>query len=125
MYQHHRNYVPLPDFVVCAYEDGALQKFTPIQITTKFFRPRFSLLESYYGIEEVQKGLMVRCFWNNRFPHSKASIIGVESATAMDELYEKVTFESGRGDNMAVIYHMFNELLYLAIASYQTSVYAA
>ena len=95
--------------MVCAYEDGALQKFTSVQISTKFFRPRFSLLESYYGIEEVQKGLMVRCFWNSRFPHSKASIIGVGSAAAMDELYEKATFESDRGDNTAVIYHAFNE----------------
>ena len=90
------------EFVVCAYEDGALQKFTPAQISTKFFRPRFSKLYSYDGIEELQKGLVVRCFWNSRFPHSKANIIGVGSAAEMDELYDKATLETDRGDNAAV-----------------------
>lgn len=97
------------DFVVCAYEDGAVQKFTSAQISTKYFRPRFSKLETYYGIEELQQGLQVRCFWNSRFPHSKASIIGVGSAAAMDILYEKATFESGREDHTAVIHLLSNE----------------
>ena len=84
----------LADSVVVIYEDKCVQKLPPESIDTHWIRPRFSSLDLYHGLKELEVGLSVRIRWNNRYPHSKATIIGVGSDADMDELFKQKSREN-------------------------------
>ena len=82
------------DCVVAIYEDKCVQKLPPESVDSHWIRPRFSMLDSYRGLNVLEVGLSVRIRWNNRYPHSKATIIGVGADVYMDSLFKKKTREN-------------------------------
>ena len=77
------------DCVVVIYEDKCVQKLPPESIGINWIRPRFSMMQQYQGLHALAIGLSVRIRWSSKFPHSKATIIGVGEGTEMDELFKE------------------------------------
>ena len=86
------------------------------------------MLEQYRGLQALAIGLSVRIRWSSKYPHSKATIIGVGDDTEMDELFEEKKRENQQNieqvrksrDHRTLLYLVFildASVIYLTLTS--------